>query len=84
MIFELKSTGSNIGNLYFATWFGFGLAVLLTFSSFKDMVKPEDAASEESEHPEVTKGGQQQGEGEAQRRGEGEMEEVDVEGRDEP
>jgi len=88
-ITEVGGPGSNIGNLYFATWFGFSLAVLLTFSCFKEMIAPEPVA-EESQHPEVNKTKPQQGEGEvqgqdteAQRGGEEQLEDIDVEGRDE-
>ena len=75
--------------MYFATWFGFGLSVLLTFSCFKEMIAPEPP-TDESQHPEVRKSGSQQEEGgeggqttEAQRGGEEQLEEVDVEGREE-
>lgn len=81
--------GGNVGNLYFATWFGFGLSLLLTFSCFREMIAPEPT-EDESQHPEVNKTGAQHDEGEqeaqssaAQRGGEGDLEEIDVEGREE-
>lgn len=86
-ITDVSGPGSNIGNLYFATWFGFGLAVLLTFSCFSEMIAP-DIVAEESQHPEVTKSGQQQEDGDhptagPQSGGQEQLEEVEVEGRDE-
>lgn len=84
-ITTVDGPGSEIGNLYFATWFGFGLAVFLTFTCFKEMIAPEPIV-EESQHPEVVKSGSQQAEGEqqgetteGQRGGEERLEEVDVE-----
>jgi len=66
---DSSGPGSNVGNLYFSTWFGFGLAILLTFSCIKELVAPEHLV-EESQHPsEVRKpaadsGGGGDGEGE--------------------
>jgi len=68
---DSSGPGSNVGNLYFSTWFGFGLAILLTFSCIKELVAPEHLV-EESQHPsEVRKpaaesggGGDGEGEGE--------------------
>ena len=85
--------GNDIGNLYFATWFGFGLAILLTFTTFKQMIAPE-STEEESQHPDASKTGAAQQEGEQERQGQGQggqghqggeeqLEEVDVKGRDE-
>lgn len=84
----ITGPGNDIGNLYFATWFGFGLSVLLTSSCFKEMFAPEP--TEEPQHPHVSKTGSQQEEGEqqgqrteAQHGGEEQLEDVDVEGRNE-
>eukprot|EP01083_Nonionella_stella_P146746 461950_1 len=42
--------GSNIGNLYFASWIGFFLAVTLAFTSMKESLATEDEdSSPESE-----------------------------------
>lgn len=88
-ITDVTGPGSNIGNLYFSVWFGFGLSILLTFSSIKEMICPEPTGEETSQHPDVSKSGEVQEEGEqgpgkeAQRGGEEQLEEIDVEGRDE-
>jgi len=83
-ITDISGPGSNIGNLYFSTWIGFGISVLLTFSCFKEMITPESAV-EESQHPDVSKTGAQQEEGEQQGQstgpqgaGQGDLEDVDV------
>jgi hypothetical protein len=88
-ITNVDGPGSHIGNFYFSTWFGFALSVLLTCSAFLEMIAPEPTP-EESQHPEVTKAGAQQQEGEQQvesttpqRGGQEQLEEVDVQGRDE-
>ena len=40
---------SNIGNLYFASWIGFSLSVMLAFTSLKELFSPADSSSQESE-----------------------------------
>ncbi len=86
---DSSGPGSNVGNLYFATWFGFGLSVLLTFSSLKEMIAPEPVVEEESQHPsEVRKPADQPGEEGEQQGGESpedeQLEEVEVGGGGEP
>lgn len=44
--------GNTIGNLYFASWIGFGLTVLLFCTSIKEMVSPDQAESSEGENVE--------------------------------
>jgi hypothetical protein len=44
--------GNTIGNLYFASWIGFGLTVLLFCTSMKEMVSPDEAESSEGENAE--------------------------------
>jgi hypothetical protein len=44
--------GNTIGNMYFASWIGFGLTVLLFCTSFKEMVSPDEVESTEGENAE--------------------------------
>jgi hypothetical protein len=84
--------GGNIGNLYFSTWFGFGMSVLLTCSCLKLMFAPEEAPVTEEEGENLGKteskqgdvvaktGGGDEVEPVGQRGGEAQLEDVDVEG----
>jgi hypothetical protein len=46
---NVHGPASNIGNLYFASWIGFILSVILAFSSMKEMCVPEETPDPESE-----------------------------------
>lgn len=95
-ITDISGPGGVVGNLYFFTWISFGLSVMLTFTCIKEIISPEETITE-SQHPEVEKTGQGEGEqqegteakggdakgGEEQKGDEEELQDVDVEGRDE-
>eukprot|EP01083_Nonionella_stella_P260201 887518_1 len=44
-----RGPGGTIGNLYFASWFGFYLSVFLSFTCLNLLICPQDAEQEEED-----------------------------------